>query len=96
MRETGRKKPIIAGVTNDVCTVYPTLTALRLGYDVQVVAETGGSSTKTADDIAISRMEKAGATTTSTVQLLAELAENGTGERGGKIIPFVMGLMPQQ
>ncbi|MEV4453224.1 isochorismatase family protein, partial [Streptomyces mirabilis] len=96
VRETGRKKLIIAGVTNDVCTVYPTLTALQLGYDVQVVADAGGSPTKMADDIAIRRMENAGATITSTVQLLAELAENWTSERGGKIIPFVMGLMPQQ
>ncbi|MER7789677.1 isochorismatase family protein [Streptomyces sp. NPDC097640] len=96
VRQSGRKKLIIAGVTNDVCTVYPTLTALQLGYDVQVVADAGGSPAKMADDIAIRRMEKAGATITSTVQLLAELAENWTSERGGKIIPFVMGLMPQQ
>ncbi|MGW1028268.1 isochorismatase family protein [Streptomyces sp. NPDC002577] len=96
VRETGRKKLIIAGVTNDVCTVYPTLTALQLGYDVQVVADAGGSPTKMADDIAIRRMENAGATITSTIQLLAELAQNWTSERGGKIIPFVMGLMPQQ
>ncbi|MCZ0985730.1 isochorismatase family protein [Streptomyces diastatochromogenes] len=96
VRETGRKKLIIAGVTNDVCTVYPTLTALQLGYDVQVVADAGGSPTKAADDIAIRRMENAGATITSTIQLMAELAQNWTSERGGKIIPFVMGLMPQQ
>ncbi|MFJ8027736.1 isochorismatase family protein [Streptomyces sp. NPDC096311] len=96
VRETGRKKLIIAGVTNDVCTVYPTLTALQLGYEVQVVADAGGSPTKMADGIAIRRMENAGATITSTVQLLAELAENWTSDRGGKIIPFVMGLMPQQ
>ncbi|MCZ0984817.1 isochorismatase family protein [Streptomyces diastatochromogenes] len=96
VRETGRKRLIIAGVTNDVCTVYPTLTALQLGYDVQVVADAGGSPTKAADDIAIRRMENAGATITSTIQLMAELAQNWTSERGGKIIPFVMGLMPQQ
>ncbi|WP_262699526.1 MULTISPECIES: isochorismatase family protein [Streptomyces] len=96
VREAGRKKLIIAGVTNDICTVYPTLTALLLGYDVQVVADAGGSPTKMADDIALRRMENAGATITSTVQLLAELAENWTSERGAKIIPHVMGLMPQQ
>ncbi|MFE4758173.1 isochorismatase family protein [Streptomyces mirabilis] len=96
VRLSGRKKLIIAGVTNDACTVYPTLTALQLGYDVQVVADAGGSPTRLADSIALRRMEKAGATITSTVQLLAELAENWTSERGGKIIPHVMGLMPQQ
>jgi nicotinamidase-related amidase len=96
VKATGRRNLIIAGVTNDVCTVYPTLSALQEGYQVQVVADAGGSPTKMADDIAIRRMDKAGATITSTNQLLAELAGNWTGERGGKIIPIVMGLMPQQ
>jgi nicotinamidase-related amidase len=32
VRESGRRKLIIAGVTNDVCTVFPTLTALAEGY----------------------------------------------------------------
>jgi nicotinamidase-related amidase len=96
VKATGRRKLIIAGVTNDVCTVFPTLTALQEGYDVQVVADAGGSPSAMADQIAIRRMEKAGATITSTNQLLAELAGNWTGERGGKIIPIVMGLMPQQ
>ena len=38
VQATGRRNLIIAGVTNDVCTVYPTLTALQQGYRVQVVA----------------------------------------------------------
>jgi len=95
VKATGRRKLIIAGVTNDVCTVYPTLTALADGYDVQVVADAGGSPTKQADDISIRRMDKAGATITSTNQLLAELAGNWTTEVGSKIIPIVMELMPQ-
>lgn len=31
VQATGRRNLIIAGVTNDVCTVYPTLTALQQG-----------------------------------------------------------------
>jgi hypothetical protein len=30
------KKLILAGVTNDVCTVYPALSLIEAGYDVQV------------------------------------------------------------
>ena len=95
VKATGRDNLIIAGVTNDVCTVFPTLTALAQGHQVQVVADAGGSPAKIADDIAIHRMDKAGATITSTNQLLAELAENWTTERGGKIISIVMELLPQ-
>ncbi len=55
---TGRKKLIIAGVTNDVCTVYPALSLVAAGFDVQVVADAGASPTKMADDIALRRMDK--------------------------------------
>ena len=61
VKATGRTSLIIAGVTNDVCTVFPTLTALAAGHQVQVVADAGGSPAKIADDIAIRRMDKAGA-----------------------------------
>jgi nicotinamidase-related amidase len=96
VQATGRTHLIIAGVTNDVCTVYPTLTALAGGHPVQVVADAGGSPSKQADDIAIRRMDKAGATITSTNQLLAELAHNWTTENGSKIINILMELLPQQ
>jgi nicotinamidase-related amidase len=95
VKATGRTNLIIAGVTNDVCTVYPTLTALAQGNQVQVVADAGGSPTKTADDISIRRMDKAGATITTTNQLLAELAQNWTTENGSKIINILMELLPQ-
>ncbi|MGW6401285.1 isochorismatase family protein [Streptomyces sp. NPDC055134] len=95
VKATGRTHLIIAGVTNDVCTVFPTLTALGADHPVQVVADAGGSPSKMADDIAIRRMDKAGAVITSTNQLLAELAENWTTEKGGKMIAIIMELLPQ-
>lgn len=85
-----RKRLIVAGVTNDVCTVYPVLTLLEQGYEVQVVADAGGSPTKMADDIAIRRIENAGAVITSTNQLLAELAQDWSGEDGQKILPIIV------
>ncbi len=58
---TGRKKIIVAGVTNDVCTVYPVISLIEQGYEVQVVADAGGSPSKFADEMAIIRMREAGA-----------------------------------
>jgi nicotinamidase-related amidase len=86
VKATGRKKLILAGVTNDVCTVYPALTLVGQGYDVQVVADAGGSPTKMADDIALRRMEKAGVTLTSTNQLIAELAGSWSTPEGGQLV----------
>lgn len=86
VQATGRKKLILAGVTNDVCTVYPALTLVGLGYEVQVVADAGGSPSKMADDIALRRMERAGVTLTSTNQLIAELAGSWATPEGGQLV----------
>lgn len=48
-----RKKLIMAGLTNDVCIVYPAISAVEDGYEVQVVVDAGGSPTKAADDAAL-------------------------------------------
>ncbi|PZG53035.1 isochorismatase [Spongiactinospora gelatinilytica] len=94
VKATGRTNLIIAGVTNDVCTVYPTLTALDSGYRVQVVADAGGSMTKSADDIALRRMELAGAGIASTNMILTELAGTWTSPAGQALIPIVGSLIP--
>lgn len=90
VKATGRRKLIIAGVTNDVCTVYPALSLVRDGFEVQVVADAGGSPSKMADDIALRRMERGGVTLTSTNQLIAELAGNWTTPEGGQLVQVLM------
>lgn len=90
VEKSGRKKVVVAGVTNDVCTVYPVLTLLEQGYEVQVVADAGGSPTKFADETAIARMDKAGATITSTNQFIAEIAQNWSSPNGQKLIGVVV------
>jgi nicotinamidase-related amidase len=90
VKATGRKKLIIAGVTNDVCTVYPALTLAAQGYDIQVVADAGASPTKLADDIALRRMDKNGITLTSTNQLIAELAGSWATPEGEKLVQVIM------
>jgi nicotinamidase-related amidase len=90
VKATGRKKLIIAGVTNDVCTVFPALSLVRDGFEVQVVADAGGSPSKMSDDIALRRMERGGVTLTSTNQLIAELAGNWTTPVGGQLVQVAM------
>ncbi len=85
MLATGRKKLIIAGLTNDVCIVFPAISALEDGSDEQVVADAGGSPTKATDDAAIERMRGRGVTITSTNQMLAELAADWASAGGSAI-----------
>lgn len=82
---TKRKRLIMSGLTNDVCIVYPAISAVEAGYEVQVVVDAGGSPTKTADDTALRRMEAHGVTLTSTNQVMAELAMDWASPRGSLI-----------
>jgi isochorismate hydrolase len=90
VKATGRKKLIIAGVTNDVCTVFPALSLVREGFEVQVVADAGGSPSRLSDDIALRRMERGGVTLTSTNQLVAELVGNWTTPEGSQAVHIIM------
>ncbi|MBD1868239.1 isochorismatase family protein [Cyanobacteria bacterium FACHB-471] len=86
---TGKKKLIMAGLTNDVCIVYPVISAIEDGFEVQVVVDAGGSPTTLADETALRRMEKHGVTLTSTNQVMAELA-NSWSEGVGQTIQTIM------
>lgn len=82
---TGRKNLIMAGLTNDVCIVYPAISAVEEGFAVQVVVDAGGSPTTLADETALRRMERHGVILTSTNQLMAELATDWASEIGSAI-----------
>ena len=89
VKATGRKKLIMAGLTNDVCIVYPAISAVEDGYEVQVVVDAGGSPTTLADETALRKMEKHGVTLTSTNQVMAELAISWSYDFG-KTIQTIM------
>src|SRR6202040_2761932 len=42
--DTGRKQLIIAAVTTDICLVFPAISAVEAGYEVQAVFDASGSS----------------------------------------------------
>lgn len=90
VKAVARRKLIIAGVTNDVCTVFPALSLVRDGYDVQVIADAGGSPSKIGDDMALRRMEKNGVALSSTNQVIAELAGNWNTPEGMRIVQEVI------
>ncbi|AZD29812.1 isochorismatase family protein [Pseudomonas chlororaphis] len=82
VKATERKKVIVAGITTEICVVFPVLQLLDEGYHVQVVTDASASFTKAGDDAALRRMEQAGAVITSTAQIVSELAIDWTTPRG--------------
>jgi nicotinamidase-related amidase len=75
---TGRKRLIVAGLLTEACVSFPVLSALALDYEVFVVADACGGLTPVGHEMAIRRMEKAGATLTTWIQVLLELQRDWT------------------
>ena len=85
----GRKNVIMAGLTNDVCIVYPSISMVEEGYDVLVVIDAGGSPTEIADDVARQTWEKAGVRTTAINQLIAGLTASWGTDDGLKLVKIL-------
>jgi nicotinamidase-related amidase len=73
VERTGRKKLVIAGLWTEVCVAFPTLDALREGYEVYVVGDAIGGVSRVAHESAMQRMIQAGAVPISVLGLACEL-----------------------
>ncbi len=73
VERSGRKKLIIAGLWTEVCVAFPTLDALRDGYQVYVVADAIGGVSPTSHDSAMQRMIQTGAIPITVLGLACEL-----------------------
>jgi nicotinamidase-related amidase len=76
--KTGRKRLIVSGLLTEACVSFPVISALAEGYEVFVVADACGGLTSASHDLALRRMEAAGATMTSWIQVLLELQRDWT------------------
>lgn len=73
---TGRKKLIIAALWTEACLSFPTLDALKEGYEVYPVLDCVAGSSVDAHNAAIMRMQVKGAQMTSIPQLACEFQHN--------------------
>lgn len=92
VKATDRKKLIIAGLTTEVCVLYPALSAVLNGYDVQVIADASGSTSKFSDEIALDRIRQSGAAVASTVQILAEMVDDWSLDAGPVVMEILSGI----
>ncbi len=75
---TGRRKLLVSGLLTEACVSFTVLSALAEGYEVYVVADACGGLTAVSHDLALRRMEAAGAVMTSWIQVLLELQRDWT------------------
>lgn len=85
----GRRNLIMAGVTTDVCLVFPAIDAATEGYRVQAVMNASGSPYALSEEMARQRMAAAGVTLTATNTIIAELAQDWSTPEGRELIQLL-------
>jgi nicotinamidase-related amidase len=75
---TGRKRLLISGLLTEACVTFGVLSALASGFEVFVVGDACGGLTGKSHDLALRRMEAAGAVMTSWIQVLLEFQRDWT------------------
>ena len=73
VQATGRKKLIMAALWTEVCLAFPTLDALREGFEVFPVVDAVGGTSPEAHRAGLERIVQAGAQPVSWVSLACEL-----------------------
>jgi len=76
----------MAGVTTDVCLVYPAISAVREGFNVQAVMDASGSPFEISEEMSRRRMENEGVVLTATNTLMAELAQDWSRPERGQLL----------
>lgn len=86
---TGRKNLIMAGVTTDVCLIFPAIDAAVEGFNVQAVMDASGSPSDLSEEFARQRMHDAGVVLTATNTLMAEIAQDWSTPAGQQLITLL-------
>lgn len=86
---TGRRNLLMAGVTTDVCLVFPSISAVAEGFNVQAVMDASGSPFELSEELSWRRMAAGGVVLTATNTAIAELAQDWSTPHGSKLIELL-------
>ena len=94
MEATGRKNLVMGGVTTDICLIFPSISAVHLGYSVQAVIDASGSSYEIQEEMSRRRMEQAGVVLTTTNTAIAELVQDWSTPAGMELVKLLVSTAP--
>jgi nicotinamidase-related amidase len=94
VQETGRKNLIMGGVTTDICLIFPAISAVQLGFNVQAVIDASGSSYDIQEEMARRRMAQAGVILTTTNTAIAELVQDWSSPHGMELNKLLVATAP--
>lgn len=83
--DAGKPNLIMAGVTTDVCLIFPAIDAAQQGFGVQAVMDASGSPSDMSEEFSRQRMRDAGVVLTATNTLISELAQDWSTPHGQEL-----------
>jgi len=90
VKATKRKKLIMMALWTEACLLFPTLDALKEGYEVYPVVDAVAGTSVVAHDAALRRMEQAGAQPVSVMNLVCEIQRDWAR---GETVPAMLGVL---
>jgi nicotinamidase-related amidase len=92
IKQTGKRKIVMAGLWTEVCLSMAVLSALGDGYDVYIVPDASGGGDAESHTLGVERMVQAGAIPLSTLAYLSELQRDWAREA---TVPAVLQIFEQ-
>lgn len=90
VKQTGRKKLIMAGLWTEICLAMPAIQATGEGYEVYAVTDASGGVTREAHDMAVQRMVMAGVVPITWAAVLGELQRDWAREETATAVAEVL------
>jgi len=91
VKATGRKKLIMTALWTEICLAFPTLDALREGYEIYPVVDAVGGTSPEAHRAGLERIVQAGARPISWVGLAGELQRDwARADTVGDLVDIVL------
>jgi len=91
---TNRTKLIMAGVTTDICLIFPSIDAVNDGFEVKAVMDASGSPFEVSESMARLQMQEAGVVLAATQTIISELVQDCSSPHGPELQKLMMALLP--
>ncbi len=82
---TGRQNLIFAGISLEVCAGFPSMTAVRKGYNSYVAVDASGTFSQTKRETGLLRMVQAGVVVSDYATLIVELLGDNASPLAGEV-----------
>lgn len=89
VENTGRRQIIMAAITTDICLVFPAISAVEEGFEVQAVMDASSSPYEINESISRHRLDRAGVLMTVTNTITAELVGDWSTPAGQQIVQML-------